>query len=144
MCLLTNIDNYSNNFTYISVSNYHIVYLKLTQCYINLSQKKLGGNNKFIISKFWLNTFKHSPNKATVKHCWVQSKKNSGGHNFNFNLGSHDTKFYFVQGFFFFFLIYLLLFNYSCPISPPLTPLHPAHPLPPTFPPIVHVHGSYL
>ena len=27
---------------------------------------------------------------------------------------------------------------------PPHTPLHPAHPLPPTFPPIVHVHGSYL
>ena len=24
------------------------------------------------------------------------------------------------------------------------TPLHPAHPLPLTFPPIVHVHGSYL
>ena len=27
---------------------------------------------------------------------------------------------------------------------PPFTPLRPAHPLPPTFPPIVHVHGSYL
>ena len=27
---------------------------------------------------------------------------------------------------------------------PPFTPLHPAHPLPPTFLPIVHVHGSYL
>ena len=26
----------------------------------------------------------------------------------------------------------------------PTTPLHPAHPLPPTFPPIVHVHGSYI
>ena len=27
---------------------------------------------------------------------------------------------------------------------PLFTPLHPAHPLPPTLPPIVHVHGSYL
>ena len=26
----------------------------------------------------------------------------------------------------------------------PLTPLHPAHPLPPTFPPLVHVHGSCI
>ena len=27
---------------------------------------------------------------------------------------------------------------------PPFTPLHPAHLLPPTFPPIVHVFGSYI
>ena len=27
---------------------------------------------------------------------------------------------------------------------PSFTPLHPAHSLPPTFPPIVHVHGSYI
>ena len=27
---------------------------------------------------------------------------------------------------------------------PPFTPLHPAHLLPPTFPPIVHVLGSYI
>ena len=46
--------------------------------------------------------------------------------------------------FFFSFLkIYLLIVLLQLSHSPP-TPLHPAHPLPPTFPPIVHVHGSYL
>ena len=45
---------------------------------------------------------------------------------------------------FFFFLNIFIDFAITVVPFPPPTPLHPAHPLPPTFPPIVHVHGSYL
>ena len=53
------------------------------------------------------------------------------------------------DGLFFFFpsVFFINIFiDYAITVIPfpPLTPLHPAHPLPPTFPPIVHVHGSYL
>ena len=49
-----------------------------------------------------------------------------------------------ISGTLSFFLIYLLIMLLQLSHFPPHTPLHPAHPLPPTFPPIVHVHGSYL
>ena len=46
----------------------------------------------------------------------------------------------------FFFLMFNIFIDYAITVVPfpPPTPLHPAHPLPPTFPAIVHVHGSYI
>ena len=53
--------------------------------------------------------------------------------------------FYYFLNLFSFLKIYLLIMLLQLSHFPPtLTPLHPAHPLPPTFPPIVHVHGSFL
>ena len=49
-----------------------------------------------------------------------------------------------VSCFWGFFKIYLLIMLLQLSHFPPFTPLHPGHPLPPTFPPIVHVHGSYI
>ena len=43
-----------------------------------------------------------------------------------------------------FLKIYFIDYATTIVPFPPFTPLHPAHHLPPTFPPIVHVHGSYL
>ena len=45
---------------------------------------------------------------------------------------------------FFYSLIYLLIMLLQLSHFPPFTPVRPANTLPPTFPPIVHVHGSYM
>ena len=44
----------------------------------------------------------------------------------------------------FIFLIYFIDYAVTVVPFPPFIPLHLAHPLPPTFPPIVHVHGSCI